>query len=314
MPAWVVPVLAGLVLTVWFFYLTRHGGEADGKGVYNRLQRGWRRLAFWAGDICVLRHFPWITWDKHGCRVSEEEWMDAMAELRSGDIVLTTHERYPLSNLAIPGCFKHAGLIVEGPMLAGGLPDIRSARVVEAVSEGVQDWSPMRMRADRMIVLRPKDMTEDDVRRAKTRAVRIVGCNYDASFKFNMEQELAWLGCAPDAVFKARELAREGVTTDAIKEFAIAVHNIEAAHFDMAFSCTEVVALAWWHKREELRLFRRRSRGRNVIVADQLVNNGSVVVWTNVASAEGERFGLHEEGVELLKHYWATKGVAKCAN
>lgn len=299
MEPWQIASLVSACVAMWGLYITRHGGEADGKGVYNRLQRGWRRLAFWAGDVCILHSFPWVTWDKHGHRVSEEEWMDAMAQLRAGDIVLATHEDYPLSNWAIPGCFKHAGLISNGPARANALSDIRHAKLIEAVSAGVQEWSPMRIRADRMIVLRPKDMTSDDVDRAVCRARRIVGCDYDASFNFNVEEELTRLG--------------EVEGSDGARELRLFVRGVKA-EFDMAFSCTEVVSLAWWHKRGQLRLFRSRSRGRNVIVADQMVNGGSMVVWTNVTVDEAERFGLHEEGVELLKQYWSGRGDLKCSS
>jgi hypothetical protein len=286
--------VAACLLLVWFLYLTRHGGEADGRGAYNRLHRGWRRIAFWAGDICVLNSFPWISWDKHGHAVSEEEWMDAIALSRSGDVLLTTHANYPLSNWAIPGCFKHAGLISKGPECANGVCDIRAAKLIEAISDGVVAWSPMHARADRMILLRPLGMSYSDIARAVCTAERVVGCDYDAGFKFNIEDELKTLGSVS---VPSEELV--GVA----QELKLTAHNV-CTEFDMAFSCTETVALAWWHKRAELRLFRRPSRGRNVIVADQFINNGFFVAWTNVTVAEAVKFGLHEEGVELLQTYW----------
>jgi hypothetical protein len=300
-----VYVVAALLL-FWFFRITRHGGEADGQGVYNRLQRGWRRIAFWAGDVCVIGHFPWLTWDKHGHRVSEEEWMDAIALMKAGDVILTTHEGYFLSNSAIPGCFKHAGVISKGSRLSVGdhVSDIRAARLVEAVSSGVMEWSPMRARADRMIVLRPfassgasklPTITQADVERAVKTARRIVGCDYDAGFKFNIEDELAELrGISKIDAERAAKDERE------IKTAAVNV----CAQFDMAFSCTETVATAWWHRRHDLRISRRKARGRNIIVADQFVNRGFAIVWTNVKADEAEALGMEQEGVDMLTDYW----------
>jgi hypothetical protein len=304
----VVYVVAAL-LTFWFFRITRHGGEADGQGVYNRLQRGWRRIAFWAGDVCVIGHFPWITWDKHGHRVSEEEWMDAIALMNAGDVILSTHEGYFLSNSAIPGCFKHAGFISQGPKISVGehIKDIRSARLVEAVSDGVREWSPMRARADLMIVLRPvaasgeskeSTITQKDTARAVKTARKIVGCDYDAGFKFNIEDELAEL----KGISKINaELAAKDERS--IKMVAINV----CAQFDMAFSCTETVATAWWHRRHDLRISRRKARGRNIIVADQFVNRGFAIVWTNVKADEAEKLGMEDEGVDMLKEYWKNR-------
>lgn len=303
--SWIIGGVAVLLL-VFFFWITRHGGEADGHGVYGRLQRGWRRIAFWAGDVCVLGSFPWITWDKHGHRVSDEEWMDAIALMKAGDVILTTHEGYFFSNTAIPGCFKHAGFISQGPHLSAGdhVKDIRAARLIEAVSEGVKEWSPMRARADRMIVLRPfassepantPTITAEDVKRAVATVRKIVGCNYDAGFQFNIEEELAELKRI--SKIDADRAARDE------REIKTAATNV-CAEFDMAFSCTETVATAWWHRRHDLRISRRKARGRNIIVADQFVNRGFAIVWTNVKSEEAEALDMEDEGVEMLKEYW----------
>jgi hypothetical protein len=295
-----------VLLLIIFLRITRHGGEADGQGVYNRLQRGWRRIAFWAGDVCVISHFPWITWDKHGHRVSEEQWMDAVALMKAGDVILATHKGYPFSNTAIPGCFKHAGFISEGPARSadGHVVDIRVARLIEAISAGVKEWSPMHARADLMIVLRPRasvmgskesTITHADIERSVKTARKIVGCDYDTSFKFNIEDELAEL----HSISKI-DAERAAKDERSIKMAAINV----CAQFDMAFSCTETVATAWWHRRHDLRISRRKARGRNIIVADQFVNRGFAVVWTNVKADEAEALGMEQEGLEMLKEYW----------
>jgi len=304
MPLWMTVSIPAVLLLAWFLYITRHGREIDSKGAYNRLQRGWRRIAFWAGDVCILGHFPWVTWDKHGYRVSVEEMLEVMAQMRAGDVLLTRHEAYPLSNLAIPGCFKHAAFVSRGPVVFGeSHRDVRAAKLIEAVSEGVMCWSPLRARADRMILLRPKNMEGGDIARAVFAAQKAVGCDYDADFQFNIEEEL-------EAANKPKAVT--GVVGDVAAELKVTVENIKA-EFDMAFSCTEAVAFAWWHKRAELRLFRRPSRGRNVIVADQFVNNGFAVVWTNVTSAEVAKAGMHEEGVGLIEQYWKSEAEVEPA-
>ncbi len=293
--------VAAVLFLVWFFWVTRHGGEADGRGAYNRLQRGWRRIAFWAGDVCVMGSFPWVTWDKHGHRITEEEWMDAVALMRPGDVILTTHEGYIFSNSAIPGCFKHAGFIAAGPVRGDPeLIDIRPARLIEAVSAGVKKWHPARARADRAIILRPKNVTQADIDRAVAVAERIVGCDYDAGFKFNIEAELKELK-------RISQIDAERAAKDE-KELKTAQTNV-CAEFDMAFSCTETVATAWWHKRHDLQLYRNPSRGRNVIIADQFVNYGFEVVWTNVTGDQAKALRMPEQGEELIREFHNRKGV-----
>ena len=77
---------------------------------------------------------------------------------------------------------------------------------------------------------------------------------------------------------------------------------------DAAFSCTETVAFSWWHKREQLRLYRKLHRGKDVIVADDYVNGGFSVVWAskNVTLDTAKKLGLSEEGLHLLEEYFGN--------
>jgi len=148
-----------------------------------------------------------------------------------------------------------------------------------------------------MIYLRPRNVSEADIERFERIIHKLVGAKYDVNFSFNMEEELKWLKATNIDVKKAEEDE---------SELKRAVQN-HRGEFDMAFSCTETVATAWWHKRHALRLYRKKSRGRMVIVADQFVNHGWEIVWTNVKPEEAKKWGLHEEGVSMLKDYWGTQ-------
>jgi len=307
------------IFVFWFLWISRGTEDADPNTFSYRLHRAWRRIAFWAGDVKVLHNdffgiirIPWLTWDAHGYRVGHEELLGACKLLKPGDIMLATKEGYLFSNWAIPGCFKHAGVIVceadraytiktpldlDSRFERGSLViDPTSVKLVEAVSEGVLMRHPEYARADRMIFLRPKDLPESDGVRAAEMAKKLVGCQYDASFNFNIESEI--------------ERFEGEVKQEDVAELIRSRQNVQA-EYDMAFSCTEVAATAWWHQRRQLGIVRIKSRGRVIIVADQFVNRSFMVVWTNVKVDEAKKLGLHEEGLRELEVYWQEWEKAK---
>ncbi len=295
-------ILLGVALLAWALYITRSGGDHD-KKVRTRLGRAWRRLVFWAGDIRHIGHFPWITWDVHEHFVDYDEAAAALPEVRPGDVGLHRDRGY-LSNLAIPGFMKHAWIHVDGPMNCtdsegGARFDTTGLQIVEAVSEGVVRRSALfPIRSDYTIILRPRDAGQLEIEHAVSKAKRIVGCEYDADFKFDIEEELEHFG-APGAT---REEA-----DDDLREIDVFSTNL-GAEWDGGFSCTETVSFAWWHCRRALRLFRKPARGKMVILADDMINSGFEIVWISesVTPEVAEKLGLGEEGIEMIRA-WRQK-------
>jgi hypothetical protein len=277
------------VFFVWFLWISRGTNDADPNTLNYRLHRAWRRLAFWAGDVRLdwqwyfgIIPLPLISWVHYEPSVSIEELLETCKKLKKGDVMLATKFGYVFSNLAIPGCFKHAGIIVED----GGTV------LVEAVSEGVMSRHPLYARGDRMIFLRPKHMSDDERNHAADLAKRFVGCEYDASFEFNIDDELDYFKGVSDYDLEDHSLELKRV-----------VQN-HMAEYDVAFSCTETVAAAWWFRRKQLGIFRKVVRGRLCIVADQFINRDFSVVWTNVTVDEAKKVGLSEESVREIEDYW----------
>jgi hypothetical protein len=326
-PTWIV--LCGIVLCVlgWFLWVSRGTGDADPNTLSYRFNRAWRRIAFWAGDVRFAWQWyfgflpvPHFSWTDHEYAVSYETLLEACEEFASGDVLLATKKGYPLSNSAIPGLFKHAAIITDGPACLGvddvstfrdgvdtrvfvhikRLCDIGRVRLVEAISEGVVERHPLWARADKMIVLRPKHMEERERNRAAAMAKKLVGCKYDASFKFNIEEELAHIN-------------GPGVSDEEIQDGAQELRRLQCNHtseYDIAFSCTETVAAAWWFRRRQLGILRKKVRGRLCIVADQFVNRDFKVVWTNVTVEQARQGGLGEEGVREIEE-WHKAQAAK---
>lgn len=319
-------VASGLILLLlsWVVYICRPGRDVDSRKIYSCFHRGWRRLAFWAGDVCWISHFPWVTWDKHGYAVSHEEWLTVLRGVKAGDILLATKKGFFISNNVIPGLFKHAAIFTQGPLCVwfsdsdliapaasfklNMICDIAEVKLAEAISEGVVEHHPAHARADMMIVLRPKG-TSHDIDKAVHMVKKVIGCDYDARFKFDIEKEVSEVNTKRKTglyVDRATRLSIERRLDEDLKELKETATNIKA-DFDVAFSCTEAVAFAYWHMRHALRLYRQAQGGRRVISADQFVNHGLSIVWTNVTLEEGKRLGLHEEGCGLLEEYWKSK-------
>lgn len=266
----------------------------------------WRSLVFWGGDIRRLHSFPWITWDVHQHRIEYEEVLAALPLIRAGDVGLHRDEGY-LSNFAIPGFMKHAWIHVDSPKFGTGInqepvPDVTDMKIVEAVSEGVLRRSALfPIRSDFAIILRPKDVTADEVTEAVNKATGIIGCEYDVKFEFDIEEELKR--------FNESEQSHQSL------RMSLVDFKKGLTHWDGGFCCTEVAAYSWWHKREQLRLFRKERRGKMVIAADDFINGGFEIVWASDSCTPeaAVKMGLGEEGVEMLKAYRVEHPVQKSA-
>jgi len=288
-----------IILLIWSLWISR-----GARSWRYRPHKAWSRIAYWAGDVYVLRYnffglfkIPFIAWGKHEDKVGYKEFLEALKLTKQGDILLATHDGYILSNSAIPGLFKHAAIITKTP------EDLSQFELVEAISDGVVKRHPLYAKADDVIIVRPKNVTDADRKEAAEIAEKLVGCRYDSSFEFNIEEEL--------------ERISDSATDDYVAENARELHTAEEnfkQDYDIAFSCTETVATAWWKHRRVLGISRKKVRGRECIVADQFVNRDMEVIWTNVEPEYAKKKNLPEEGVREIEHYWEDKIKTSLSN
>lgn len=240
----------------------------------------YRKAVFFAGDIRKIKHFPWVTWDVNQHAVRMEEIMEALPLIKYGDVGLHRDSGY-LSNVAIPGYMKHAWIHTD---------DGNNPMIVEAISEGVVHRSAVYpMYSDYTIILRPKGVDYKARRGACKKAKGIVGTRYDHDFEFDIEAQLKHYK-GDDSEAAAEDL---GSATKYMKKF------------DHAFSCTEAVGYSWWHRREQLRIYREQSRGKSVILADSFLNGGFDIVWASesVTVDAAAKMQLHEEGIEMIRKF-----------
>jgi hypothetical protein len=257
---------------------------------------------FWAGDFHLIDTAPYFNIGEKKCLVEYEEYLQAMTLVKEGDIGLSTHKGFIFSNSAIPGLFKHALIFVKGPVHspAGNFSDTTNMRIVEAISAGVVEHHPLHTRTDYMIILRPKCVTDEEIEKAVRIARKVVGSDYDTNFKFDIEQELKFLHEQKTRAFDHRQILQ--LQEDAA-ELNIHAQNL-AAEFDHAFSCTETVATAWWHKRHGLDIIRRNKCGRRIIVSDQFINDGFEIVWLSKSVTPNMIKKLPSKTQKIIEAYW----------
>lgn len=225
-------------------------------------------IIFKLGDVRYIGWPGMVTWACKPHGLSAKDIRNADAACQPGDIGLHRDSGY-LSNLGIPGAFKHAWVVI-------------SEDCVEAVSEGVIKRDRIApLISDYVVILRPHNMTDFDKAEAVRRARSIVGSDYDANFDFNFEE-----------------------TEE--KQFAA---NLKGGAFHAAFSCTEVAGYSWYHKKKELRIFRTRQAGREAIVADDYLTMNFDVVYASpsVTPEWAKAMGLGEAAREKLAEYWKSR-------
>ncbi|MFQ5791060.1 MAG: hypothetical protein ACE5JI_11370 [Acidobacteriota bacterium] len=250
----------------------------------------WRRVVFFLGDLKKLNAFPWFTWAQHEYLVPFEEILPALALIKYGDIGLHRAKGY-LSNVFIPGFMKHAWIHVQD--------GVEKPEIVEALSEGVLRRSAIHpMHSDYTIILTPREtaeVTDEQRKGACLKAKQIEGVRYDDRFQFNIEQELQYY---------------QGTQVDEARQH-LDIGKEQMRHYNIAFSCTEVVAYAWWHQRETLGISRQSYKGKTVILADTFLNKNWRIKWASnsVTVDLARKMKLSEERVSLIEEYRQSKPV-----
>lgn len=247
----------------------------------------WRRVVFFVGDIKRLGSFPWFTWAHDSYLIDFADILKALPVIEYGDIGLHRSKGF-LSNLFIPGFMKHAWIHVQD--------GVERPEIVEALSEGVLLRNAIHpIFSDYTIVLTPVEEAKvtDEHRKGaclKAKQLAKAGVSYDPHFNFNIEEELKY--------FTGLD---EGAARDALE-----VGKEQIRFYDIAFSCTEVVAYAWWHRRESLGIERRKRLGKSVILADSFLNPKWKIKWASpgVTPELARRMHVPEEGVKLIEEYW----------
>lgn len=115
-----------------------------------------------------------------------------------GDIFFSSHNGY-MSSFTIPGDFSHAGMYV-------GKTENGDYQVVHAMAGGVIEQSIFQAtRTDMFIMIRPKNLSLQQIQEAVKRAKSFIGRPYDYIFEFKSDLSGNKNMCCTETVYKAYE-------------------------------------------------------------------------------------------------------------
>jgi hypothetical protein len=232
-----------------------------------------KKLIFFAGDIHKDSNLTGFSWDTHKRLINYNEAMSSIYYTGEGYIGL--HRNIgDLSNVAIPGMFKHAWIYTGDNY------------IVESVSEGVLERNFLHaVMSDYVIILKPLVSVEARLE-AVARSQRLADLKmpYDDKFEFDLEVE--------EILFADKD---------------IALANMKK--YGLGTSCSETIALGYVGHRRELALYRVKLGNRLVILPDNFVTTHFEIVWASKFTTPEivKKCGLHEEGVEMLREFWKDK-------
>lgn len=231
-----------------------------------------KSIIYFLGDIHRSPSIGGFSWGYRDRLIDYDIALNVLQLVKPGDIGL--HRNIgDLSNVVIKGFMKHAWLFKS--------PE----KIIEAVSEGVLLRHPLHaMITDFAVILRPH-VSVKAKREAVRRGIDTVGADYDDTFTFDIDIEKSLF---------------------ADKETALA----NMRKFGLGVTCSELVALAYVGFRRKLGLYRVSMGKRLVIMPDQYLSTHFDIVWASKETTPeiAASFGLHEEGVELLRDYCSSRG------
>ncbi len=240
------------------------------------------KIVFLFGDIHKTSSLLGFSWGTHKHKIDYSEVLEALPKIEFGDVGLHYDAGY-LSNKFIPGFMKHAWIHTDDGVV--------NPLIVEAISEGVIQRSALYpLFSDYAIILSPKNVSLEERKGACKKVKNIIGANYDIHFKFNIDEELQF--------YNGNDV--QGAKLD------LKHGQPHLQKYDYAFSCTEAVSYAWWHKRENLNLHKKVRLGKNCIIADDFLNSGWTIKWISksITVDKAKDKGLHEEGIQMIADYW----------
>jgi hypothetical protein len=228
-----------------------------------------RNLCFFLGDFRWSKHIPFFTFGVDHPYIDFNEASVGLSLAKPGDIGLHQDCGFP-TNTLIPGAFKHSWIFDK------------DNQIIEAVSEGVikrHAFHPMY--SDWVLILRPRNISQQDIDLALEAANSIIGCEYDVRFKINTGVERSQ--------FQKVNSKKTGFSKRA----------------NGKFYCHEVCAFSWWHKREQLGLKRQKHAGKTLFLGDNFITANFDVIWSSrMVSPEWCRAqGMDEHGVQKIAEY-----------
>jgi len=171
------------------------------------------------GDIKVYKFPFFLLYDPGSYLIKGNETREIMNTLEPGDILIRGYNNY-LDGYFIPGFFSHSALYLGNVPNENNIQLIPSTReqfyaegeqiIIHAMAEGVFMEDLLNFcRCDYIVVLRPPDVTQEDIDNIYNRALMQLGTPYDFKFDFSRYNNLS---CTEFVYLcMTKYMAREGV-------------------------------------------------------------------------------------------------------
>ncbi len=252
-----------------------------------------RQIIFFIGDLRAESSFPWFSTSLRKHLVSHSELQKVLKLAKHGDVGLHLEKDF-LTNLTIPGSFKHAWIHTADAEYDdknyGGL-------IVEATSSGVlEKCASIPLITDYAVLLRPTGLTDNQIKGACIRARQIIGASYDTRFKFDIEKQLEFY----------ENLDSKSYANKTLKE-----HEVRLNNWDRGFSCSEVVAYCYWHANNTLNLHRRTVLGKEVILPSDFLDFNFEIIWASASlnNYKSSKLNLSSKAKEKMSRYFSIEAM-----
>jgi hypothetical protein len=210
-------------------------------------------------QLHMMKAPPFVSCEDKTPGVGYKEIETCLGLAQKGDVALTHHVGY-LSNVIIPGFWKHAFLVTDN---TGFSETVEATHIGVHYNTGMESFA-----ADYAVLLRPK-VEMSDCLVAIDRIKTLIGLPYDRAFQFDIERETKYLTETDAQVLDA---ARKDLNEAAKRK-----------SYHPAFSCSETVAYAYWLVREKLGIKRSVIHGKQVILPNDFWtwNTTFELVWAS---------------------------------
>jgi hypothetical protein len=259
------------------------------------LTKWFRQIVFFIGDLRREKSFPWVSTAVRKHLVSHLELQRVLKVAKHGDVGLHLDNDF-LTNLTIPGIFKHAWLHTADAEYDdknyGGL-------IVEATSDGVlEKCASIPFTTDYAILLRPLGLDTSQINGACIRAKQIIGASYDTNFRFDIEKQIEFY---------------EDISSKSFAKKSLKDHEAILNSWDRGFSCSEVVAYCYWHVNNTLSIRREPVLGKEVILPTDFLEFNFEVVWASESlnTYKGKALRFSPRAREKISRYFTIRAVER---
>lgn len=218
----------------------------------------WYKFKKWlftlVGDIAVLgwKSPLWLIYKPSAYKFRGDEYYHCIClitqgRIQKGDILLRRYDHF-LDRRFIPGDLNHGGIYVGKD--ESGVPSVIHSMSGGVFKESIFDF----MRTDHLVILRPRNVNQEDQQRAVDLAYDYVGSPYDFDFSYGDTIRIycteligrCWSGASKKFKFR---FSHTGLWPILKRRKALVADDVFCSDLDIVFMTASVKEFSVWMKR-----------------------------------------------------------------